>query len=136
MPSRPAQNIHTQTAIFPWWLLYVCFVIYGSLVPLEYQPIPWDQAWLQFKNIQLLNIGAQGRADWVANGVLYIPVGFLTVSMLLRAGKWKVLALIGALLFGFALALAVEFTQIAFPARTVSLNDVFAEFVGGMPHRA
>ena len=121
-------------SIFPWWVLYIAFVVYGSLVPLDFQPLAWDQAWGLFQNIHLLDIGAQGRADWVANGVLYVPVGFLTVTLLVRTRTHPTLALalFGALLFSVLLAVTVEFTQLFFPARTVSLNDVIAEFIGSI----
>lgn len=121
-----------ESSVLPWWLLYICFVVYGSLVPLDFHPIPWDQAWERFQHIHLLNIGAQGRADWVANGVLYLPVGLLTAH-LFAGNNWRrvsMLAVAAALAFSFSLALVVEFAQLSFPPRTVSLNDVIAEFIG------
>ena len=128
------QATSPHASIFPWWLLYIAFVIYGSLVPLDFQPHAWDQAWGMFQNIHLLDVGAQGRADWVANGVLYVPVGFLTVTLLVRyrTHPTLALALFGALLFSVLLAVSVEFTQLFFPPRTVSLNDVIAEFFGSI----
>lgn len=121
-------------SLFPWWVLYIAFVVYGSLVPLDFQPHAWDQAWGMFQNIHLLDVGTQGRADWVANGVLYVPVGFLTVTLLVRyrTHPTLALALFGALLFSVLLAVSVEFAQLFFPPRTVSLNDVIAEFVGSI----
>lgn len=118
-------------SLLPWWFLYVLFVVYGSLVPLDFHPRPWANAWTMFTHINMLNIGVQGRADWIANGVLYVPVGFLTATLLTRGKKIFGLAVIGALVFSYALALAVEFTQLFFPPRTVSLNDLIAEFIGG-----
>jgi glycopeptide antibiotics resistance protein len=113
---------------------YLAFVIYGSLVPLDFHPQSWDQAWEMFQHIRLLNVGTQGRADWVANGVLYVPVGFLTVTLFARFKTRRTLALafIGSLLFSFTLAVTVEFAQLFFPPRTVSINDVIAEFLGSI----
>ncbi len=115
-------------------LAYVAFVIYGSLVPLDFQYRSWDNAWQAFMNIPYLNLGIESRADWVANAVLYVPVGFLIASLLKRFGKHPALALafIGSLLFSTALAVSVEFTQLFFPPRTVSLNDIIAEFLGSI----
>ncbi|CAG9933391.1 VanZ family protein [Candidatus Nitrotoga arctica] len=115
-------------------IVYTLFVIYGSLVPLDFHPRPWDQAWEMFQHISLLNVGTQGRADWVANGVLYVPVGFLTVTLFTRfkTHRTLVLAFIGSLLFSFTLAVTVEFAQLFFPPRTVSINDVIAEFLGSI----
>ncbi|GAO34886.1 hypothetical protein SCT_0266 [Sulfuricella sp. T08] len=126
--------IPSKVAVLPWWLLYVCFVVYGSLVPLDFHPLPWDQAWEMFQHIRLLNVGAQGRADWVANGVLYVPVGFLTFTLFTHFKTHRALALafIGSLLFSFTLAVTVEFAQLFFPPRTVSINDVIAEFLGSI----
>ncbi|TAN81086.1 MAG: VanZ family protein, partial [Gallionella sp.] len=124
----------SEASTLPWWLLYVCFVIYGSLVPLDFHPRSWDQAWEMFRHIRLLDVGTQGRADWVANGVLYVPVGFLTATLFTRfkTSRTLVLALIGSLLFSFTLAVAIEFSQLFFPSRTVSINDVIAEFFGSI----
>lgn len=115
------------------WLLYLGFVVYGSLVPLNYQPRPWDEAWQLFQHIRLLDVGAQGRADWIANGVLYLPLAFLTAQVFGgRRTPPPPLALGAAWLFCLAVALGVEFLQLQFPPRTVSLNDLFAEAIGAL----
>lgn len=117
------------------WLLYLVFIVYGSLVPLDFHALPLDQAWAQFRQLPMLQIGAEGRADWVANGVLYVPAGFLTVVVLGggKGGLWRRFPrLAGAALFCIALALAVEFTQLFFPQRTFSRNDVIAEVIGSL----
>lgn len=123
-----------KASVVWWWLFYVVFVIYGSLLPFEFVPLPLGAAWTKFLATELLDVGVHGRGDWVSNGVLYVPVGFLTFSILLGRGEvWaKVLALVGATAFVFALAVAVEFLQLYFPGRTVSLNDLIAEWIGGL----
>lgn len=128
------RNTPSEAATLPWWLLYISFVVYGSLVPLDFHPRSWDQAWEMFQHIRLLNVGTQGRADWVANGVLYVPVGFLTVALFARFKTHHNLALAfaGSLLFSFTLAVTVEFAQLFFPPRTVSINDLIAEFLGSI----
>ena len=50
--------------------IYAAFVVYGSLVPLAYTPLPWAQAWETFKATPFLQLGVESRADWIANGVL------------------------------------------------------------------
>ena len=57
--------------------LYLVFVVYGSLVPLDFTPLPLDEAIERFRRIRFLNLGIGSRADWVANGLLMIPLAFL-----------------------------------------------------------
>ena len=124
--------ILSRYSIFLLWLGYVTFVVYGSLVPLQFTPRPLEGAWAAFLQSPFLQLGMEGRADWVANGVLYVPVGFLTAVLLAgvsgRGGRW--LAYGAAVAFGFGLAIVVEFAQLFFPPRTVSLNDLLAEGIG------
>ena len=113
------------------WGFWVLFVVYGSLVPLEFRHIALEQALARFENTPMLDIGLEGRADWIANGVLYVPVGFLTAVMLAGQGIGRrLLSSLLALGFGLTLAVAVEFSQLYFPPRTVSINDLVAEGLG------
>ncbi len=110
-------------------LAYAAFVVYGSLVPLAFRYRPLGEAWAAFVQTPYLQLGVDSRADWVANILLYVPLGFFACGWLaarLRAGPasilvWSLCAL---------LAVAVEFTQLFFPPRTVSLNDLVAEGIG------
>lgn len=108
-------------------------MVYGSLVPLDFHPVPWAAAWQRLADAPMLKLGVASRADWVANGVLYVPVGFLATAVLqgsaANVGRKLVAGLLG-LGFGVALAVAVEFAQTAFPPRTVSRNDLLAEAIG------
>ena len=57
-----------SSALQNWLLLlYLSFVVYGSLVPLQYVDRPWDDAVQAFRNIPFLTLGIDSRADWVAN---------------------------------------------------------------------
>lgn len=115
------------------WLAWTAFVVYGSLLPFDFRPLPLDRAWALFRQAPFLALGVGSRADWIANGVLYVPVGFLTASLLLlsfgRTGLGAALGL--AALWCVVLAGSVEFAQLCFPPRTVSLNDLMAECIGG-----
>ena len=120
--------------IFSLWLGFLLFVVYGSLVPLDYRPMPMAQAWTAFQHIPYLNLGLGSRADWVANGVLYVPLGYLSATVLMRAQHpiWNACAMLLATVFCCAVATGVEFTQLFFPPRTVSQNDLFAESIGSV----
>ena len=61
-------------------LVYSAFVIYGSLVPLDFRALPLDDAMARFSQIQLLKLGVGSRADWVANLILYVPLGYLILG--------------------------------------------------------
>ncbi|MGQ9861348.1 MAG: VanZ family protein [Thiobacillaceae bacterium] len=124
---------HRPAGLLVAWLAYAAFVVYGSLVPLDFQPRPWDEAWRLFQHIRLLDVGAQGRADWIANGVLYLPLAFLTAQVLAGSRQRpSPLALVTALIICLTLAVTVEFVQLFFPPRTVSLNDLLAEGIGSL----
>ena len=114
-------------------LAYTTFVIYGSLVPLDYRYVPWDEAIARFSDIPFLKLGIGSRADWVANILLFIPLTFLWMGALV-AGKSRMLGVLATCVLIFAaiaLSLGIEFTQLFFPQRTVSQNDIMAEALGG-----
>jgi VanZ family protein len=114
------------------FLAYAVFVVYGSLVPLDFRPQPLDVALQHFQHIPWLDIGLGGRADWVANAVLYAPLAFLTARAAFGLGLAQALACALAIALCSALAVGVEFTQLFFPPRTVSLNDILAEVLGSL----
>lgn len=133
--TNSGDHRQASTSIFQWIFWgYILFVVYGSLVPLQYVGRPWSDAIQAFRNTPFLALGVESRADWVANGVLYLPVGFLTAGLLTRRFRNAPRALLFSMAFVFSvlLALAVEFTQLFFPQRTVSLNDIYAEGVGSL----
>lgn len=113
-------------------LVCALLIAYGSFIPFHWRPIPFDEALRRFLQIPYLALGAQDRADWVANALLYLPLGWLVAAAFSpradRSCTGCVLALTVAL--GAVWAVAVEFGQLYFPGRTVSLNDVIAEIIG------
>jgi glycopeptide antibiotics resistance protein len=129
--TRPAS---ARAPLLLLGLGYLVFVVYGSLVPLEFRALPWDEAVARFRAIPFLDLGIGSRADWVANLLLFIPLAFFWTGILAQGRGW----LVGALASGFVLAAAlalsigIEFTQLFFPQRTVSQNDIFAEALGGL----
>ena len=123
---------HARKIYFLAALGYLLFVVYGSLVPLDFQPRSLDAALRDFYQVHYLKLGVESRADWVANILLYIPLAYLWLGGLAREGRLlqQVCSTIAVFCFCVALSLAIEFTQQFFPPRTVSLNDLFAELLG------
>lgn len=124
-----------RSQVFGFFLAYLLFIVYGSLIPFEYRAYTFDQALAQFAGIRYLDLGLASRADWIANIILYIPLSFLACLWLAGAGRrstvdYLVLPLVLALVL--VVALSVEFTQIFFAPRTVSINDLIAETLGGL----
>src|SRR5206468_9286760 len=104
---------------------------YGSLVPLDFRSEPLTAAWTAFLKTPYLHLGVGSRADWVANLLLYMPLGFFATGWVATASRQRAMAAnILVFMSCVLLAVAVEFTQLFFPPRTVSLNDILAETLG------
>jgi VanZ family protein len=118
--------------LLPLAIAYAGFVVYGSLVPLEFRPGSLDAALQAFGHIPYLRLGVASRADWIANILLYIPLAFLLagVAAQMRSRGARIAGTLATTLLCIALAVAVEFAQLFFPPRTVSQNDLIAESIG------
>ena len=133
--SRNVGKLGTSRSVL--WLtalLYSAFVVYGSLVPFDFRALPLNQAIARFSAIPFLKLDVGSRADWVANLILYIPVGYLLMGVWVGRSRSLLVLAVGAILSGLmvvGLAVSIEFAQLFFPPRTVSLNDLYAEWAGG-----
>lgn len=116
-------------------LISLSLVVYASLVPLNYTPKTFDETFAQFQKTPWIQLGIESRADWVANGLVMLPAGFLAAGAIdwRRKRRWLLLfasPFIVALLV--ATVFAIEFVQIWFPPRVVSQNDIFAGAIGSL----
>ena len=110
-------------------------LVYASIVPLQFTQVSWDTAVQRFREIPWLNLDVYRRADWVANGIVAIPFGFLLAGAADKKRRLTVgyvLLLAAVMLFGLALIVGIEFLQIWFPPRTVSQNDILAGAIGAV----
>jgi VanZ family protein len=114
------------------WIAFAALVAYLSFVPFHYQPLDFDVALARFEQIPYLNLGAGSRADWVANILMFLPLGWLGAAVFVPRPRHRfdLVAILPSLLLGAAWAVAVEFGQLYFPNRTVSINDIVAEVIG------
>lgn len=129
----------TRQGFGPWTyagctLGFLILAIYGSLVPFHYRPVAWEDALERWRHIPYLDLGIYSRADFVANILLFIPLSYLMMATLcVDRRRWVGLIWLPVVVVICAgLALAIEFTQIWFWPRTVSLNDIYAETTGGV----
>ena len=125
-----------------FWLLaaafaYLAFVVYGSLVPLDFAPRPLGDAWARFAAIPYLDLDIRSRTDWAVNILLYAPLAFLWTGVLWPGALWTARRGVAAVLVSLlvwagaaALSVGIEFTQIFFPSRTTSQDDIMANAIG------
>jgi len=118
------------------WLMmtvaFVGFIVYGSLVPLEYKPVSFDEGLDRWRTAMAKVPEFGSRADWAANILLFIPLGFLATGTLWLARLPSAMLLTLLLIPAFAsFSASIELMQVWFPARVTSINDVVAETVGG-----
>jgi VanZ family protein len=116
-------------------LALLLLTIHGSLLPYNYNWVPPDEAVDKFRHINWLDLTSLGaRGDWVISLLLYSALSFALMGALC-VDRRRVLGLLAwplVSVFCAAVAVALEFTQIYFPPRTVSLNDIALECGGGL----
>jgi VanZ family protein len=124
-----------QAAHYGWLTLAVLLLIgYGSLVPFQLRPQSFAEAWGKLQNITFSPVtDLGGRGDWSISVVLFAVISFLAMGMLCvdrpRSEAWRSAPFV--MLACAALAVAIEFCQIFFPPRTVSVNDLIVQSTGG-----
>jgi VanZ family protein len=125
----------TPTANHYLWLAHALLIltVYGSLIPLRYQPMPLDEALTRFQGFASFDPSlVYARGDWVVNSVQYAVLSFCYLGGLCVDRRW-LLALLAALVLvpiGGLAAVLLEFAQVYFPPRTVSVNDLVVEWIG------
>jgi glycopeptide antibiotics resistance protein len=70
--------------------------------------------------------------DWVANLLLYVPLGFSLSAWLQTQKVGKLTQFVWVLLVSFSLSTAIEFLQLSLPSRVSSSTDIYANTVGGI----
>jgi glycopeptide antibiotics resistance protein len=127
-PLRPVlSSRHYAIGTF----LFLLFVLYGSLVPLEAHHLSLNDAIDRFSLVMSRPVSFQYRSDWAANVILFVPLGFLSAGAV-AVDRHRPLAIIALIPMMTTLSAGIEFLQLWFPARDCSINDVAAETVGGI----
>jgi VanZ family protein len=114
-------------------LAFLGFAVYGSLVPFHLQPIPFAEAMNRFRDVLGQNVRVGSRSDWVANILLFFPLGFLLMAAAC-CDRPQLAAPAFPLVVASCVAFsgAIEFAQLFFPPRVSSINDIAAESLGAL----
>ncbi len=140
--NRVESDRHPPTAAprrghYVFAFLFFAFVaIYGSVVPLEPQPLELETAVATFRESFAHHrqpVIVVSRTDWATNVLLFIPIGYCAMAALLVDRKsWRRACLgIPIILLGcFALSISIEFAQLWFPPRVPSFYDIEAQTIG------
>jgi VanZ family protein len=134
-PLGLAQAAGSVEVLRLWRLLLlasVVFVVYGSLVPLNFQPVPWEQAVARFFSFAANDLAGGSRVDKASNVLLTVPVAFAAAQWLLPGRSTAVALFLRALIAAgvLLLSMGVEFAQLFLPSRTMSWSDVAAQSLG------
>ena len=129
--ATPLTRVHILFSAIAFTVLS----IYGSIVPLNYEPMSFANALAEFRAIPFHYVGLEKRADLTANLLLFVPIAFcwMGTAVVDTTSRWHrmIWGLITILACG-AFSVAIEFSQMWFPQRTTSQNDIIAEFSGGI----
>jgi hypothetical protein len=71
----PGGRTHLGMAFF-----FLGLAVYGSLIPLEYKFVSLGETLVRWHQVHRLNIAIEGRSDFVAGILLFIPLGCLFVA--------------------------------------------------------
>jgi hypothetical protein len=107
--------------------LVILFILYGSLYPFDFR---WDVNGPGPLHVLLQGWRARpGRGDFVANVLLYMPLGFF-FTLAVRPWAGARLAAGLAVLTGGALCVTVESLQYYDPGRITTASDVYSNIMG------
>ena len=101
-------------------------IVYGSLYPFGFRHHS-DPTGALATLLRTWN-NVPGRGDFLANILLYVPLGFFGALALSIPNRWLRFALVA--LFGMALSTCVEIAQYYDPGRDPSLTDVYSNTLG------
>ncbi|BBL33981.1 hypothetical protein Nstercoris_00209 [Nitrosomonas stercoris] len=116
-------------------LLWAAFIIYGSWVPLNFQPSDPAEIWNTLWQWSAWDSLREQRIDTAVNVLLTVPLGFgLALLWINSQARTHVLAgifvRVAIVLLVLALSVLAEYGQGFIPGRSESLGDVLAQTAG------
>jgi VanZ family protein len=118
--------------LFALAAIYALLVVYGSLAPLAFQPMPGNRIAQRLEKVSHEKLSFHVHSDLLVNVMLAIPLSFLLMAGLC-VDRRRAAALLAApcvVLACVAFAAVVEFLQLFFPPRVTSLNDIVSQGLG------
>jgi VanZ family protein len=109
--------------------------IYGSLLPFNFTARPFNDALDSFLRMTTIATSLlEARGDWVISAVQFSIFSFLAMAAVAvdRPARMGLVAALVVLPLCIFLAVAIEYLQIYFPPRTVSINDIIVESLGSL----
>ncbi|HEY6510030.1 MAG TPA: VanZ family protein, partial [Vicinamibacterales bacterium] len=110
----------------------MAFTVYVSLLPFRLEPVAWDVAWTHFARVMTSWPRRVPRANFLANLLLFVPIGFGLAGAWLadRPRRRFASAALMALPLSLLVSFGAEFAQEFAPRRVVSVLDVVAQALG------
>jgi VanZ family protein len=113
-------------------LAYAALVAHLLFIPYAFSPLSLDDTLRRFALIPWLQLGSDQNVALASRGLMFVPLGLLLAAWVAPEPRRRIElpALLIASLLGCLWATGVNFAQVWFPTRTVSLNNLAAEFFG------
>lgn len=132
--NPPADPLSYRACCIGAWLS-LGVIAYATLLPFEFRDISVERAWEVYTSIGFHGITGGNQGQWVANVLLYVPLGFFWAAWLShavqgRAGQW-VMGVLAALV-ALMTTMTIEFLQIWLPVRYPAIADMSGNFLGGV----
>lgn len=110
------------------------FLIYGSLIPFNFEPMSVGSAVATFQREMGLHASPWSQSDMVTNVFMFVPFSFCALGAWTchtrRPVSWSAMAVI--LLASGLLGCLLEFSQVFVPNRISSIHDIIAQAMGSV----
>ncbi|MFO7858997.1 MAG: VanZ family protein, partial [Ectothiorhodospiraceae bacterium] len=133
-PRSGSEPLSLRTCAL-WAWLSLGAAVYLTLLPFEFGSMSLERAWEIYRGMSLTGPGTSGRQQFMANALMFLPLGFFWTAWLTHGHRNGLLA-VGAFVFVSALGLAVtasvEFLQVWLPYRHPAGADIAGNFSGAV----
>ncbi|WP_019558827.1 VanZ family protein [Thioalkalivibrio sp. ALE12] len=133
-PAAAVEPLSLRTCAL-WAWLSLGAAIYLTLLPFEFGSVSLERAWEIYRGMSLTGPGTSGRQQFMANALMFLPLGFFWTAWLThgrrnRLTAFAVFTFVAAL--GLAVTASVEFLQVWLPYRHPAGADIAGNFSGAV----